>query len=283
MSLTEKAMIAKLSFSIIGQRKKDQIATNKSNQALGTSDAAGLYQKIKISRENIIDAIRIRDSALKYHRKMTTPFTADNWNLIGSEKILEYSKEIADYKTKFKLAVDDIQNRWPAIVAFEEKRLDPIFIADEYPSQNEVSNFFSFYHKLKPIVDPSHVVIKLEAEVLEEIKEELRKEAVENTRRSLKDMWNRLFDPVANMADICSNDKKIFGSLIENVKEIVDILPDLNIINDTDLNNMAREVKFKLLSHTAGQLRDDKDLKRRIGAEAQAVADKMEGYMGFSS
>lgn len=279
MSLTSKAMLAKVHCSIIGQKKKDIEATDKSNSYLQTSANAGHYQKTRISRENIIDVIRARDAATKLHRKMTTPFTSDGWGLISADLVMDYSKEMGGFKTQFEAAVVDVVNRWDAIVAFEQKKLGPIFKRSEYPDKSQVADYFGFDHELKPVPDEGHIVIDLEAEVLHDLRKKLRKKNEENLKRSITDMWHRLFEPVNNMADICLNDKKVFGSLIEKIEEIVTIIPSLNIIDDPNIKSMADEIKNRLLIHTTGQIRDDRQLKQKIGKEADDLAQKVKGFM----
>jgi hypothetical protein len=279
MSLTSKAMLAKVSCSIIGQKKKDEHATFASNQHLQTSENAGHYQKTRISRENIIDVIRPRDAAMNLHRRMTTPFTSDHWGLISADLVMEYSKEMGIFKIQFEDAVVDVVNRWDAIVADEQKRLGPIFRADEYPDKSIVAEEFSFSHELKPVPDEGHIVVDLESEVLDDLRENLRKQNEKNLKRSVTDMWNRLFEPVNNMAEICLNDKKVFGSLLEKVEDIVDIIPSLNIIDDPHIADMADEIKNKLLVHTTGQIRDDKILKHKLGKDADDLAKNIRGFM----
>ncbi len=284
-SLVSKAMIAKISFSMIGMRKKDNVATNRANNLLQTSQAAGMYQKCRISRKNIIDVIRVKDQISRLHRNSTTPFTKDGWGLIAADLVMGYSTQMSDYKQQFYLAADDVQNRWPAIVADEQQRLGPLFNANEYPPQNKVKNYFRFTHELKPITDVEsafdHLVLSVEKEVIEDLKHEMRKEREKSIERSQKDMWDRLFEPVEKMADICLNDKKVFKSVITNLEHIIDIMPQLNIVDNTDLTNMADEIKAKLLSHTVGQIRDDKHLKKSLGTEAEQLVGKMKHYMGY--
>jgi hypothetical protein len=263
---------------MIGQRAKDVDATSTSIVALNTSAEAGHFTKIKINRDNIIDVIRARDKATKLHRTLTTPFTADRWRLIDASLINDYSKEMSAYKAQFYDAVADVVNRWDTIVISEKNRLGPIFKAHEYPNKNEVENEFEFYHKLKPVPDEGHIVVDLEIEVLNDLKADLRKENADNLKRSVKDIWHRLFEPVNNMANICLNDKKIFGTLIDKLQDIVTIIPALNIIDDPDIAETADEIKNRLLVHTTGQLRDDKQLKKHVGKEADDLAQKIRSF-----
>ena len=279
ISLTSKAMLAKVSCSIIGMRKKDDSATEKANTHLQTSPNAGMYQKCRISRENIIDVIRARDKATKLHRRMTTPFTSDNWGLISADLVMDYGRQMANFKQEFESGVADVVNRWLAIIAFEKKRLGPLFNYSEYPLASEVNEYFAFEHSLKPVPDEGHVILDLETEVLNEIKASLRKENHKNLERSMRDMWTRLLEPVSNMADICSNDKKVFKSLISKLEDIVDIMPALNIVNDPGLIDIGFEIRQKLLLHTTGQIKDDKNLKKKLGKEAEYLANKVRGYM----
>jgi hypothetical protein len=179
MSLTKKAMVARLDFSIIGMKRKDQSATIKSNNALQTTQEAGHYQKCRVSSKNIKDVLDAKSRAMQVHKEYTTPFTNDRWRLIGAEFTMAYSQEMSDLKQEFYMAVDDVVNRWPAIVADEKNRLGPLFNQNEYPTQAEVRGEFEFNHQLKPVLDVTtcldHLALTIEEQVLEEIKENLQK------------------------------------------------------------------------------------------------------------
>ena len=211
---------------------------------------------------------------------MTTPFTSDNWGLISADLVIDYGRQMGDFKSQFNSAVMDVVNRWDAIVAFEQKRLGPIFKASEYPPKDRVEEFFSFEHELKPVPDEGHIILDLESEVLDDLRQSLKEQNEKNLKRSVTDMWERLFKPVNKMAEICLNDKKVFSSVIDNLEDIVSIIPALNIIDDPNISDMADEIKNRLLVHTTGQIRDDKRLKKDLGKEADDIAKKIKALTG---
>jgi len=296
MSLSKKTMLARLQIDMLGMSKKDWQTTKTVNISLNTAYDAGYYQKCRIDRKDVSDIIRISEKARAIHRKLTRPFGEDHWRLLPASRVLEYTKEMRGIRQEFESAIIDLEITWPAIIAKQQKRLGPLFKPEEYPfveidSNNpcgyivdsvgiNLSKYYKYDFKLRPTPDSGHIILDLEAETIEELKTKLNKENKKALEESKKELWKRLFEPVKNMADICSNDKRVFKTLIINIKDQLSILSDLNITNDIDLTNMIKDVKKTLTGYTSGQIKDDKNLKEKLGQQATALSDKMAGYMG---
>jgi len=289
-------MLARLQIDMLGMSKKDWQTTKTVNISLNTAYDAGYYQKCRIDRKDVKDIIRTSEKARAIHRRLTRPFGEDHWRLLPASRVLEYTKEMRGIRQEFESAITDLEATWPAIIAKQQKRLGPLFKPEEYPfvgidSNNpcgyivdsvgiNLSKFYKYDFKLRPTPDSGHIILDLEAETIEELKTKLNKENKKALEESKKELWKRLFEPVKNMADICSNDKRVFKTLIINIKDQLSILSDLNITNDIDLTNMIKDVKKTLTGYTSGQIKDDKNLKEKLGQQATALSDKMAGYMG---
>jgi len=84
----------------------------------------------------------------------------------------------------------------------------------------------------------------------------------------MAEAWMKIYRPIKHMAEVLSKDKpKIFESLLTNVTDLVNILPDLNFTEDPKLEEMRKEIEGKLCDITADQLRDSKYL-RNLALEA---------------
>jgi len=132
---------------------------------------------------------------------------------------------------------------------------------------------------MRPTPDKGHIVIDLEAETINELKENLKEQEIKNMQESKVELWKRIIKPVQNMADICSNDKKVFKSLISNIKDEIVILGDLNVTNDIDMATILQEITTKLTTYTPGQIKNDKRLKTNLGKTAQDVTNTIDKYM----
>ena len=71
-------------------------------------------------------------------------------------------------------------------------------------------------------------------------------------------------------------------SLIENIRELVDVVPRLNIFADDDLAMLCREVKDKFAGIEPDALRPsgrfDPNLRRRVKRDADALTTQFAGY-----
>jgi hypothetical protein len=236
--------------------------------------------KIKIARQTINQVIHVAEKGRAVHKRLTAPFGDDGWRLIPSQSVLEYTQEMRDAKAEFQSEVVDIQNRWPQILNDEQTRLGPMFNISDYPDQYAVPDHFFFDHEMRPVPNEGHIIIDIEAETLQEIKDNFVKNEERHLQKAMLDTWMKLLEPVRTMADICGNDKKVFKSVIANLESVVEIVPSLNLVDDKRLTDIVEDIKNNLLGVTVGQIRDDKKLKEDLGIEASKISDIMDNYMG---
>lgn len=279
-SLQHMAMISTLHISMIGISSKDVSATEKANTYLRTSDAAGYYSKCKINRDDIRPILNAAQAARNYRRRVTRPWGQNDTRLLPSFDVIEFTDKMNDLKSQYEDAVYGVQARWPTIINDQMARLGPLFNIDEYPVQHEVIDCFGFMSELLPVPDGSHIVLDLEKTMIEKLRRQLDEQNQKRLEKSMAEMWQRLYDPVANMAKICSEDKAVYNSLIENIEDAVQVLQRLNITNDQNFNDMIAEINRELVGFTPIQIRKNKKLKEALGTAATDISAKLEVIMG---
>jgi len=301
MSLTNKTMLSYLKIKLLGMEQNDHKISNQVNAHLQTQFNAGVYRKCRINRKDIKMVISAAEKARATHRDLTRPWAEDGWRMLPSTLVMKYTAEMRAGKAVFEKAIRDIENTWAIIVNKQELRLGPLFKFTDYPyvysrdnpapgqkpyivdKNPNLSKHYLYEYKMRPTPEAGHFILDLEQETIDELKLKLNDENAKNLASSKIELWKRLFEPVKNMADICSNDKKIFKTLISNVKKQLDLLKDLNVTDDADLNKMIADVKYHLTGFTPGQIRGDKRLKKQLGQTAHTLSTTMEGYMGGST
>ena len=279
-TLTSMAMLVHLKIEMIGMKGKDPDATRGANRHFNTTDEAGDYQKRKILQTDLRDVVKFAGQARNMHMSFTMPFGNNGWRILPAKRILDYTNEMAVHKTNFESAVTDVVNDWPNIVNRAQGRLTgSLFNPGDYPRQDHVASYFSFGFDMTPIPEKSHIVLDLEQEMIEDLQEKLELQQKQGLEKAMADVWKRLYEPVKNMAKVLSEDKKIFTSLIVNIEEIVALLPIMNLAGDANMNMLAGEIKQQLLGHTAGQIKEDDNLKALLAANATNIMNKMSGYI----
>jgi hypothetical protein len=86
---------------------------------------------------------------------------------------------------------------------------------------------------------------------------------------------------VRHVSDKLKDGDAIFrDSLIGNVRELVDLLPALNLTGDPALTSAVSEVKNKLADLDPQALRDHEVDRAAAALAADEIARKMAGYCG---
>lgn len=280
--LANSATLVSLEISQLGLSKKDQDITDKAHQAAGITDTrAGYYRKFKINRSNIVEISRTSNSARSYHRNMTVPWGYDKYRLLPSALLMKYTKKIREFKLEFLSHVDDLTVRWPSILNEAMVRLGPAYNIDDYPIAHEVKTFYRFQIHFKPIPQDDHFILEVEEKTLKEMKQSLNSEQDKNMEDAMSNLWHRLYEVVDRMATrLDEKNPKIFKTLVTNIEDLTDILPELNISKDPQLTDMCNDVKIKLCAFTPGQLKKDSYAKDVTVKAAKEIRNKMDAIMG---
>jgi hypothetical protein len=68
--------------------------------------------------------------------------------------------------------------------------------------------------------------------------------------------------------------------MIDNIKDICDVLKRLNVTNDQNLEDIRQQVEDTLANNNPESLRLDLDLRQRKSSEAKDIMNKMGAFMG---
>jgi hypothetical protein len=108
-----------------------------------------------------------------------------------------------------------------------------------------------------------------------------------NVRQSLEkgteDLWNRLQSVVSHMADRLNEPESRFhASLVTIVFDLVDLLPQINVGQDQELNRFAAEIRNRLCTYPAHELKKSDTLRGclenfAVGCVMSRIADHPAG------
>ena len=97
--------------------------------------------------------------------------------------------------------------------------------------------------------------------------------------KAMFSVWERLAEVLGHFTDKLSSDASLRPAMINNLEEIVALLPDLNVLNDPDLEAIRQRIDDKLTGYDVKQFRDDKHTRKAVATEAQAIMEEMSGFM----
>ena len=125
-------------------------------------------------------------------------------------------------------------------------------------------------------IRPRQCDFEEQARVAQEIDANVR----QSLARGTVDLWKRLQDMVSHMVDRLNEPESRFhASLVSNVLDQVNLLPELNVGEDAELNRFAGEIRNKLCGFTSRDLKTNDVLRVAAANDAAALLYEMDAVL----
>ncbi len=277
--ITSRAMLLRLNVSACSFRKYDRKVSAKVAADFKANRDPGRYNKILIALDEIKKITAWGDAARRYVEDHAAPWDEPGWWIISVDEYFPAVKALGEIVEKHDEAVHKFVPLYPALVKDARESLKAMFNEADYPPPDDVARRFAIRVHFYPIPSGKHLMVKLGDEALAELQaaqEARTKEAVQGAMRSV---WERLHGVVKHMADRLDDGGKFHDTLVENITELVNILPHLNVVGDEELEAMRREVEAKLTRFDPEVLRKSRKARKDTLKEAETILDKMKGFV----
>lgn len=282
-NIASTAMLVDLRISQWTARKTDKRAALEVAVNHNAASRSGTYYKSLIDGSALDPIKEIAGAARTYHYKMTLPWADTGPRALKSTAYFEYMQQMQAFGAMFDTAVQTLLTDYPLHRQEAKRLLGSLFNDDDYPYVHQLREKFGFRTAVTPLPTGDDFRVNLNDDVIEA---KLRAEISANTNAvagaALKDAFDRIAKVTAAFVDRLGNPDAVFrDSLVENARDLCDVLPHLNLTDDTTLSSMADRLRDKLTQFDAEQLRRDPKARRETHAEAVAMhADVMSFFGG---
>lgn len=294
--VARRAILVNFSISAYGGQITDKKLTREMS-SLGIKQS-----QIRVVRQLLFDAVKHVNTPINSTRQrhyfLTMPWTRTGYALLPTANFDRYKKEVTDGFEAIREALNDVAgsdhafSKW---IATDRERwfamgVGHLWNRDYYPTREEFRNSYSWHVEFEPVPSAKHIVLDIEREELEKIQLEVAHRTQLQIRDSMQSAWQRLYKLVQHMHESLdeygasisgTNRTKTFrDSLVENVADLVEILPALNIAGDADLHAMTEDVREKLLKYDPNKLREDATARNDVRKSASNILNVMQSYIG---
>jgi hypothetical protein len=283
--IREKAMTVQFNSKCWTARKFDKAATTKHNASQKADADASRINKLLIPKSIIDGPVKARQHAQhKIHDVFTSKWASRGVNILKATVYEEYATLMSSAEEAFWQAVEVFMTRYQMFYdnLWEKgpERMGGMYDRDDYPTPQEVKTKFTYKVHYAPITHSSDWRIgglsgdetkKLAAAVAERERELLA--------GAMKSVWERLHKVVSKVVEVLGTADAIFrDTLIGNVIDLCNILPDLNLEDDPQLEDLRKEVERSIGSLDPAMIREDPEGRKKVAEDAQVILDKIGGY-----
>ena len=267
-------MLVELTIRQWTARKHDKRVSSEVDRGHGAQDA-GRYNKQLIAKD-ALEPIAKKASAIRlFHYARTLPWGNNGQRLLPAKFFLDYRNELVKHRDEFNRLVDTFMASYPQLVSDARTRLGSLYDPNEYPPATDVRLSFGVEFDIFPVPTAGDFRVDVANEERSEIAAQIEAATQERQANATKACYIRVRDVLQRMKQQCVAGKtRITDSLIEDTRDLTDMLDDLNIGDDPELTRIASEIRKDLLVD-ADDLRRSPKTRQAVGDRAAELLDSM--------
>ena len=280
MSLQNVAVLVRLNISQWTARKYDRRVTQEVSDSHGTVGEVGRYNKVLLPMSDLLGDIHRKATKVRteYYAN-TLGWDTDGIQLLPSANYMDYVEMFNEHKAEWNVLVDKFVTDYPQLKLDAERLLNSMYNEADYPEAYEIRDKFGMDLTVMP-VPSTDFRVEIGDEELERINAEAKRTVEVAYKASMKEVWQRLYDKVETMNAKLSDETAVFrDTLVENVREICEIVPRMNFDNDPDLAHICQQVDTLLANNHPDALRNDPIKRRQKASESKDILNKMSVFM----
>jgi hypothetical protein len=281
--LNEKAMLVHLTVHQWMGRVKDVGASEELAIQKNASSEAGTSVLISLAPKRLVNPIDNAGWAARLeHQRLTLPWMDKGHRILPANMFMKYTECIRAKVTVFQERVNDFLEEYPKLMedAERKQRLGELGKGVVFPSVDELRARFSIHTDVLPMPDAADFRISIGEDEAAQIKADIEKNIGDKMKQAQNDLWARLGDLVGKVHErLSDSDKKFRDSLMENLKDFCKLIPDLNIVDDPNLETMRVEVMEKLSKEwKPDDMRNNTAARQKAAKDAKEMLDKMNAF-----
>ena len=274
-NLSEKSILVSLIVSQWTAKKYDKKATSEVNSAHNAKDA-GRFNKALIAKEHLGEIQKAVNAARTFHYENTLPWNDSGERLLPAENYFTYCGELSKLKMQFEHAVNSFTLEYPSLIDEARQNLNGLFNPNEYPL--DVREKFNFKTTFMPVPETTDLRINLSDSEVFDLTAQISEEMNSRFAKAQLSIYERIADQLKHMFERLSDKEASFkNSLFENVKDLVSLLPRLNVANDKNITAMCNDLNA--LYCDAENVRNDKALRAQKANEVETMLNKLNGFL----
>jgi len=262
--------------------KLDKVLTSETQNRNAMSEDSGNFNKHLIPKkyfekwDKTITMLRTR------FYELTSPWDDSGYRICTPDAFWQFQKEWREHEAALEAFKNDFISRYTDIRDEQQRRLGNAFDPGEFPDPDETARRFRVETDVAQVPEKGGAT-----SILGEQKEsEIIAKAEDRLNTAHKENYQRLFKALSHLAKTVKDPDKLKrckSSTLENVREIADLIPALNFMDDPglqqladDARTMCEDLDIKELKQSEEALRED--LAKKAGSTASHIETMMELY-----
>lgn len=236
--------------------RQHRAETNAENARHNTNAARVL---VRVSDHPALsDITKLHAAAYQRHKRITLPSVQDGMRILPAGREFEHAEEMRRFADKHAALVAAFLADYDSERAAAPVRLNGLYDASMWPAHSDVERRFAFRTRYLPTPVTGDWADFLAA----------------STEAAEAELRERLTEALTRVRDRCKSDGKLYASVFDSVRDLAELVPDLDLTGDYAPVVAAMA---PLAVVTADKIRDDEAARQETAKTAASILSVLGG------
>ena len=251
-SISSASMLVELGISSWTGRKKDKAASAEvTTQNAARTGVASVNKKLLGDCAELVAVQKFAANVRTSHYAMTMPWSDSGMRLLPTTVYFKYHQQMTQLQGEFDRLVQNFLDAYDWEVVQAQAKLGTLFNRDEYPTVDSLRDKFGFRMSYIPLPDAGDWRVDMERDAQDALKEQYNTFYRKQVEGAMRDVWERLHTELNRFVSQLGVDAegkkgKIYGSTMEHVMHLTDMLEAANFTNDPNLTLAQNRIRAAL-------------------------------------
>lgn len=281
MSIANNCMTINVHFGMWEGQKLDRVATQELTTSKKSASDAARVTKHLVDKYWLQPMVSARSAIRNHWLAMTMPWKDCGDRLLPRQLYLKFIEEHSGLVREFeKHKAEFFSVGYPTAREQAEFRMGELLNEDDYPHVEDLRRRFYVRLVIDVVTEAEDFRVLMDENARLDIQEQMEANMATRINVAMAEVWGRLGKTLGHFAAKMQDQDAIFrDSTVENLREIVDLLPGFNILNDPKLAAIGDEIKTSIYGYEADDLRKNPKTRAAVSGEATRILEAMQGFM----
>ena len=275
-------MLIDLTIRTWNARKYDKkVSLQVLEQNNAASDAGRFNKHLLPGQASSYEAVHKKARELRaFFYEQTLPWSKDGQRILPTSNYLKFTEEFRKLQKEFDIQIDNFLRSYPLLKEDAKHLLGIMYNELDYPTTSEMKLKFGAEIEVLPLPSGDDFRVGLNDEEVSKIRKEIEERIQREIKNANKDLWGRLRELVDNMIQRLDHpNPRLHTSMIGNLRDLIDLIPRLNVTDDQNLEEIRKKCEAQLASYDIHELRDNPVARMRASERAKEISSMMDAYM----
>lgn len=285
-NLNSIAVLASLNATAFTGSVADKAVTEEVTEAHSTERDVfkvrkALFPASTCGSKNAFTAIRkFIGQTREQHYAASLPFE-DGWQLLPLVGQPQHDGALLRAEERMRDEfIPALRDAYPELVEGARRAHNGTFDPALYPSVDKFCEAFSLSHSYRPVPSGAALANKVFNARMQSIREQLERDNEAKVANAVSETWRRLTEPMVELAQrLVDPEQRRLKHIVENVREIAERVPLLNLTGDVNLARAGARITEILAGVSAEALHDNPALRTEKACQIVELARTF-GKMG---